>query len=83
MHISDISGLSTTIHESVVSFYSLGNYLIKRQQVCAYISAHCRLHRKSLWSVWEITYLRLCKLNILMLGHAVARTVLWVPVISG
>ena len=27
------------------------------------------------WSVWEITYLRLYKRNILTLGHAVARTV--------
>ena len=25
---------------------SQGNYLIKRQHVCAYINAHCRLHKR-------------------------------------
>ena len=62
--------------------YIQGNYLIKRQHIFAYVSAHVAYISVSksfdqalfFWSVWEITHLRLYKCNILTLDQAVART---------
>ena len=77
-----VYGIGTKATQLItLAVISQGNYLIKHQHIFAYVSAHAAYISVGISakvfifrSVWEITYLRLCKRNILTLDHAVART---------